>query len=92
MTMEPERPLGTLVRLWGALLVTVGAIVAATCGGCTALFVFAILADAVSRGNTGDLGMLVLSLLGLIPTVIGLLLFRAGMARLRRSSEAASDE
>ena len=72
-------------RLFGALLITVGALMAALCGTCTVFFVGTGLVAWISQPQNYSASMIVIEALviGGAPTVIGIALVIGG-TRMRR--------
>lgn len=86
MTQQPTEEVSSVAKFWGGLLVAAGALITATCGGCTALVFVAgipLLLDTVTKGDFSILATLPILLIGIVPTVVGVLMFRAGLKRFR---------
>jgi hypothetical protein len=70
---------------WRDALLTVGVLMTALCGSCTAWYGVALLASAL-HGETYLIGIAVVGwlLIGGVPTLIGVFLLHAGLRRRRR--------
>ena len=70
-------------RFFGALLMAIGGLIAGLCGSCTATFLISALGN-LSAYPGDSLGLMALVLVvGVMPTILGLLVFRAGLRRYR---------
>jgi len=86
MTQEPHDAVEVIRKFWGAALMAVGGLIAGRCGSCTLLIVgmaFSDFAAQMMRGDLSWLGTLPILLIGIVPTFVGVLLFRAGLRRFR---------
>ena len=89
--MSAQSELG---KFFAGLLMAIGALIAFLCGSCTLLFGGGVFVSTILRptwsGLSGVLPMLpILLVVGVLPTVFGVLVFLAGQRVWRRSS--ASD-
>jgi|GEM_PF-3540210 len=77
---EPEaREQQAIRRFWGALLMAVGALIATLCGGCALLVAGSFIAYSTSLKEWSIL--LVPALLGGLPAMGGIVVFRQGLKR-----------
>lgn len=75
-----------MVRFFAAALMAAGGLIAGLCGTCTAGFVAFSLFDALRYpGGAGALlpALMMFAIVGGVPTLIGVLVFRAGWRRFR---------
>jgi hypothetical protein len=86
-------------RFFGAALMAVGALIAALCGACTLLFIGVTLIGMASNpSNLGLMltgvfsGALVVAIVGGLPIVVGILIFRWGRRLFRPPLEIAEEQ
>lgn len=82
-------------RFWGGALMAVGGLIATLCGACTGLFVFGSGVQLLGRPQRLEdvFGMLMLvGIVGGLPTLIGFLTFRAGLKVYRRAAPLKPDQ
>lgn len=76
-----------LRRFLAAAMMAVGGLIAALCGTCTVIAAIGVVATVLQdalRGHVESLGLLAVLLVGIIPTIVGVVVFRAGRASWRR--------
>jgi hypothetical protein len=74
-------------RFWALSLITVGGLITALCGSCTAYFVGNAVVALIRGGYDAGFAPLVLIMaaaIGGLPTLLGILLLIAGLRRRRR--------
>lgn len=72
----------------GNFMVAIGVLIIFLCGGCTLAFSLPMLIQAISSGSAKGLGYLMVPLIvGGLPTLIGVMMVRAGLRRRLRPKD-----
>ncbi len=86
MSDTPPQQATAAQKFFGGLMMAIGAIVTLTCGGCTIALIatgMPELLKEISRGQFGMLASLPILLIGIVPALVGVLIFRAGLSQFR---------
>jgi hypothetical protein len=78
-------------RFIGAALMAIGGLVATLCGACTAIFTVGSLASALRESGSSAASLFMMALvIGGVPTLAGVFVFRTGLQRYRGASAGKS--